>query len=79
MTEKNLLELLCICGGFYDLPVFMWYLSTCCDRKGVIKMPKFVSKFCVIPVSKWYLGVYFCWKQTGEQFLVNFVVLGTYS
>ena len=35
MTEKGLLELICICEGFYDLPVFSWYLGTCCDRKGI--------------------------------------------
>ena len=80
MTEKDLLELICVSGGFYDLPVFMWYLSTCCGRKGVIcvslRLPKLVLKFSVVPVSKWYLSIYFCRKQTGEWFLVNLVVLG---
>ena len=83
MTGKDLFELLCICGGFYDSPVFMWYLGTCCGRKGItwvsLGLPKVALKFCVVPVSKWYLGMYFCWKQTEELFLVNFVVLGTYS
>ena len=36
MTGKDLFGLLCVGGGFYDLPVFMWYLSTCCGHKGVI-------------------------------------------
>ena len=36
MTKKDLLELICVCGVFYDLPVFRRYLGTCCDRKGFV-------------------------------------------
>ena len=25
-----------------------------------LRLPKLVLKFCVIPVSNWYLGIYFC-------------------
>ena len=49
MTEKDLFELICACSGFYDLPVFRWYLGTCCDRKGItwvsLRLPKVVLKF----------------------------------
>ena len=27
MTKKDILELICVCGGFYDLPVFRRYLG----------------------------------------------------
>ena len=51
-------------GVFTILPVFRWYLGTCCDQKGIIcvslRLPKVVLEFCVVPVSNWYLGVYFC-------------------
>ena len=80
MTEKGLLELICICGGSYDLPVFRWYLGIRCDRKRItwvsLRLPKVVLEFCVVPVSKWYLGIYFCWNRLENGFLVIFVILG---
>ena len=69
----------------------MWYLAIRCDRKGItwvsLRLPKVVLGFCVVPVSKWYLGIYFCWNRLEDSFffffffffLVNFVVLGTYG
>ena len=62
--------------------MFRWYLGTCCDRKGItwvsLRLPKVVLEFCVVPVSKWYLGVLFLLKTELENgFLVQiFVVLG---
>ena len=35
MTKKDLLGLICICGGFCELPVFRWYLGTCYDQNGI--------------------------------------------
>ena len=33
-TEKDLLELICICRGCCALPMFWRYLGTCYDQKG---------------------------------------------
>ena len=35
MTGKGLLELICVCGGFYDLPVFRWYLGPAVTKKNL--------------------------------------------
>ena len=32
-------------GGFYDLPVFRWYLGTCSDQKEFTKITK-IAKSC---------------------------------
>ena len=34
MTEKDVLELICVCGNCCILPMFWWYLGTCYDQKG---------------------------------------------
>ena len=36
MTKKDLLQLICLSGGFYILPVFRRYLGTFCDQKGFV-------------------------------------------
>ena len=35
---------------------------------GLAKIAKVVLKFCVIPVSKWYLGIYFAENKLENGF-----------
>ena len=36
LRPKSLLELICIYGGFYDLPVFRWYLGSVMTEKELL-------------------------------------------